>query len=91
MAAFMSIVLPGWGHFYLGRRRLAVCEILIALVLLGAAITQLFGVFLDVIHERATVAAIIEVALPWVLVLAACSVADGLFTLVFSFRRIVPE
>ena len=91
MAALMSIVLPGWGHFYLGRRRLAAVEFALAFTLLAAAITRLTSVFLAVVDERAEIPDIILALIPWVLILAAYSVADGLFTLAISRRRIVRD
>ena len=91
MAAFMSVVLPGWGHFYLGRRWLAACEFACALILLAAAITRLIGVFLAVLDERARITDIILALIPWLLILAAYSVADGLFTLAASRRRIIRD
>lgn len=87
----MSVVLPGWGHFYLKRRWLAAAELAGALILLGAGVARIFGVFLAVVDERARIADIILALIPWVLILAGYSVADGLFTLVVSRRRIVPD
>ena len=91
MAALMSVVLPGWGHFYLGRRWLAASEFACALILLAAAIMRLIGAFLAVVGERARISHIIEVVIPWLLILAAYSVADGLFTLAASRRRIIRD
>ena len=91
MAALMSVVLPGWGHFYLGRRWLAGCEFACALVLLAAAITRLIGVFLAVLDERARITDIILALIPWLLILAAYSVADGLLTLLLSRQLIIRE
>ena len=89
MAALMSVVLPGWGHFYLGRRVLAAFEFACALILLVIGISRLLSVFLAVVDERAQISDIIVTLIPWVLILAAYSVADGLFTLVISRRLII--
>ena len=91
MAALMSVVLPGWGHFYLGRRWLAAFELAGALVLLFMGIARLFGVFLAVVDERAQIADIVVALIPWLLILAAYSVADGLFTLLVSRRLVIRD
>lgn len=87
----MSVVLPGWGHFYLGRRWIAACEFACAFILLAAATMRLIGAFLEVVDDRARIFHIIEVVIPWLLILAAYSVADGLFTLAISRRCIIRD
>lgn len=91
MAALMSVVLPGWGHYYLGRRWLAAAELACALVLLGMAVARLVSVFLAVIDERAQIVDIITTLIPWVLIVTGFSVADGLFTLVVSHRLLIRD
>jgi hypothetical protein len=88
-AALMSVVLPGWGHFYQGRRVLAAFELAGALVLFAAACARLGIVFMAAIDERATPLDLLWVCLRWSFVLVCYSVADGAFTLLVSRRLIV--
>ena len=90
MAALMSIALPGWGHFYLGRRVLAAFELAGGVLLFAAALVRLGVVFLAVLAERAGPQDLLWACLPWAFVLVCYSVADGVFTLLVSRRRLVP-
>jgi hypothetical protein len=90
MAALLSVVLPGWGHFYLRRRVLAGVELAIGLILFGMAMVNLGIVFVRVLREQAPLLDLLRACPVWALVLASYSALDGLFTWAVSRRRVVP-
>lgn len=83
------MALPGLGHLYLGRWTLGAIEMALGLALFAAGLARLTGAFVRMLREGTDPFSLLRVCLPWALILACYSVADGLFTLLVSRHRLV--
>lgn len=89
LAVMLSVLLPGCGHLYLGRRALGLFELALGVVLFLSAIVKLGVVFLRVVNETAVPLDLLRACIPWTLALASYSLIDGAFTWLVSGRRVV--
>ena len=89
MAVFLSIGLPGVGHFYLRRPLLGSIEMFGAVLLLGAALVRLAETFVQVTNDARPLLDLIRVTLDWTPALVLYSLLDGCFTWLISRRHCV--
>ena len=89
VAALLSAALPGSGHLYLRRRALGIAEMAAGFTLFVTGLVFLARVFLRVVSEGTSPLELLTACLPWVVLLGAFSLLDGLFTWLVSRRRVV--
>ena len=84
----MSAALPGAGHLYLRRRALGLVEMVVGLALFLGSLVSLGKAFLTVLDQGLPPTYILRTLVPWVLLVSAYCILDGLFTWLVSRRHV---